>query len=271
MTSFHFGEGERQLFGVHHHAEAADARPPAVLLCNPFGEEAIRAHRVFRILAERLARAGSHVLRFDYFGTGDSLGDCGEVTFSGMADDIQSAHEELVDISGATRVVWVGLRLGAAAAIEAATSPTRGLSGLLLWDPVVNGEAFLLDTAHSHISHLASVFDQPPQTITRRVGAPSAAPTEAMGFVVSDQMNRELKSYDAMTLAQRPARSVAIVAGEDEVAAAEVASMFEALHAKTKLCANREEVTWNSDQAMNEFIIPAKNIEDIVALIGDWR
>jgi len=66
MTPFHFGDSSRKLFGVYHRAGTASAQAPAVLLCNPFGEEAIRAHRIYRILAERLARHGAHVLRFDW-------------------------------------------------------------------------------------------------------------------------------------------------------------------------------------------------------------
>jgi hypothetical protein len=58
--------------------EGLDAPGAAVLLCNPFGQEAIRCHRAFRLLSARLASSGIPSLRFDYFGTGDSPGNDGE-------------------------------------------------------------------------------------------------------------------------------------------------------------------------------------------------
>ena len=58
----------------------AEPRPEtAVLICNPFGQEAIRAQRSLRVVAERLSRQGVPSLRFDYFGTGDSPGEDGSV------------------------------------------------------------------------------------------------------------------------------------------------------------------------------------------------
>src|ERR1700755_3241688 len=54
---------------LHTPVEAGDV---ALLICNPFGYEALCAHRALRVLAERAALAGAHVLRFDYRGTGDS-------------------------------------------------------------------------------------------------------------------------------------------------------------------------------------------------------
>jgi hypothetical protein len=46
-----------------------------VVLCNAWGQEALCAHRSWRLLAMDLAAAGLPTLRFDYPGTGDSLDD----------------------------------------------------------------------------------------------------------------------------------------------------------------------------------------------------
>ena len=58
-TPFYFGQSERRLYGVFHHPEKPAMNAPAVLLLNPFGEEAIRAYRIFKQLANRLARDGA--------------------------------------------------------------------------------------------------------------------------------------------------------------------------------------------------------------------
>ena len=71
---FLFGPPERPRFGWHHPPVGA-SRACGVVVCNPIGDDAIRAHRALRHLAERLAAAGFAVLRFDFDGTGDSSGD----------------------------------------------------------------------------------------------------------------------------------------------------------------------------------------------------
>ena len=83
----YFGDG-LHLLGAFHLPQRLQPRRTAVLLCNPFGEEASRAHRTYRVLATQLERAGFPVLRFDYSGTGDSLGRADDVTL----DDVRRRH-----------------------------------------------------------------------------------------------------------------------------------------------------------------------------------
>src|SRR5215475_8484677 len=68
-----FGRPERPLFGWFH-AARADSAPIGVVICNPFGDEAIRTHRSMRHLAEAAAGLGIPTLRFDYDGAGNSAG-----------------------------------------------------------------------------------------------------------------------------------------------------------------------------------------------------
>ena len=74
MTPIQFGPADRRLFGLLQPAQG-NATRTGVVLCNPMGQEAVRVHRMYRVLADRLNRAGLHVLRFDWFGSGDSAGD----------------------------------------------------------------------------------------------------------------------------------------------------------------------------------------------------
>ena len=64
----------RRLAALYHPPTSAD-RGRGVLILNPLGQEAVRAHRLLRVLADRLARLGVHVLRFDFHGCGDSSSD----------------------------------------------------------------------------------------------------------------------------------------------------------------------------------------------------
>ena len=140
MTSFHFGSRQRRLFGYYEPAQANFSRVKAVLLCHPMGNEQVFAYRTMRQLAARLVRAGFHVLRFDYFGTGDSYGDTGEGDLASWCGDIETAIEELKEITGATRVNLAGLRLGANLSAQVAAHRPKEIAKLILWEPLVTDE-----------------------------------------------------------------------------------------------------------------------------------
>lgn len=139
-----FGPAGHRLYGTYHPAVGRGRGGLAAVICNPWGAEALRAHRSLRVLAETLARSRFHVMRFDYFGTGDSDGGLTDGSVERWIDDISLASAELRALCGASRVVLVGLRLGGALAALAAQRDSS-VGGLVLWDPVCSGSAWLED------------------------------------------------------------------------------------------------------------------------------
>jgi pimeloyl-ACP methyl ester carboxylesterase len=101
------------------------------------------SHRTYRHLAERLATAGFHALRFDYHGTGDSSGDDDEPDrVRAWLESIDAAVAELQAAAGVRAVALVGLRFGATlAAVVAARR--RDVQSLVLWAPCTSGRAYL--------------------------------------------------------------------------------------------------------------------------------
>jgi pimeloyl-ACP methyl ester carboxylesterase len=134
MDPFFFGPPHRRLFGI---ITAPDGGPSSngAVLCPPLGLEAVRAHRSLRLLSDQLARAGCTALRFDFFGTGDSLGASNESRPVEWLEDIRAAVQELRERSGAARISLVGLRLGG---YLATVAEVRAVSQLVLWDPVTD-------------------------------------------------------------------------------------------------------------------------------------
>ncbi len=110
MIPMYFGRSDSPLYGVYHSPVSAD-RQHGVILCYPFGQEYMRAHRAYRHLASRLAESGLHVLRFDYRGTGDSSGDMTTADAESWIQDIGEAVQELRDTSGVSGISVLGLRL----------------------------------------------------------------------------------------------------------------------------------------------------------------
>ena len=267
VTPFHFGASERTMFGVYHHPEQRAPRAPAVLLCNPFGEEAIRSFRIFRVLAERLARAGSPVLRFDYFGTGDSSGECSEFSVAGMREDILTAHDELLDLSAKQRCVWVGLGLGASAAYLAALEVRPTLAGLVMWDPTISGADYLDVLLQSHVKMRAQFLEQSVEKVKARDFANLSELCEALGFVLCPELKAEIRAIDLMASSVPTARKMSIMgAGREaqERLARRIGDAGRSIHLYKEEDAN----SWNSDEALNSYVVPVKTLDQIVASIG---
>jgi pimeloyl-ACP methyl ester carboxylesterase len=143
LEAFYFGSAGIYLFGAYHPAKNTQRRE-GIVLCNPFGQESMRAHRALRRLAINLSALGYAVLRFDYRGTGDSVGTLAGVTTDDWLDDIRVAMQELMDIAAVPKVSLLGLRVGALLAAQVAANNLK-VSRLVLWDPIVNGKAYIDD------------------------------------------------------------------------------------------------------------------------------
>ncbi|MDN3638480.1 alpha/beta fold hydrolase [Simiduia curdlanivorans] len=141
MEAFFFGSSTHSLYGVYHPPAVATFNNQAVLLCGPVAHEAIRLHKALRFIATQLANAGFHVLRFDYRGQGDSAGNMDGVTPACWQEDIVCAIQELRDISMATNISIIGVRMGGLLAATLKSTPVK-VSRLVLWDPWVAGEAY---------------------------------------------------------------------------------------------------------------------------------
>ena len=143
---FYFGKASQRLYGFHHFPQNSAMRDCAVTLCSPIGQEYIRSHRAIFQLAMHLSRAGFHVLRFDYFGCGDSEGDFEEGSFAQWTGDIHRAIAEIEERSGLTSTCLIGFRTGATLALRAAAD-RRLVKSVILWEPIWDGRLYLRELA----------------------------------------------------------------------------------------------------------------------------
>ncbi len=178
---FFFGPGG-ELFGIYHAVAATAGK--AVLLCAPLGQDYIRCHRLYRQLASALAAEGIPVLRFDYYGCGDSAGTSSEVDWNRCLGDIATAANELRARSGADRVVAFGARLGGSLALDAA--PAAGIADVLAWDPVIDGNAYVatLDALQDAMRRDTHRFIRPRPS--------SHASGQWLGFAVSPALRGKI-------------------------------------------------------------------------------
>ena len=268
MVPFHFGSPERLAFGLFHPAAADSREDRAVLLCNPFGQEAVRSHRLYRVLAERLARLGLAVLRFDYHATGDSLGADEDGDIEGWVGDTRLALRELAQRSGSQRIVCLGARLGAPIAARAA-SGVPGVARLVLWDPIVQGAEYLALLRVKHVESLESSYSlADPQWRLRLADDPEAFTDEAIGFSMSARLRQQIRKLGPHNLPVPPGIDVQVVAHPEDAA---VATWF-APHAKNqerRLRPLAQSFDWTAEESRNSPLVPAPALATIMSTIRD--
>lgn len=204
IEPFYFSQAATPLFGIYHAPAAGGSAHSAAVLCYPMGQEYIRSHRAFLRLSERLASRGLHVLRFDYYGCGDSAGDGEEGTLGQWRADVSTAIDEVRSGCAVERVYVIGLRLGASLAAIVA-SQRDDICGIVLWEPVISGPAYLESVVRAHQTWLAGSFAR----ITRSL--PSERTKEVLGFPVTDALASELRRLDLLAVKWNPAQRILMI------------------------------------------------------------
>lgn len=127
-----------RLFGIYSASSDANAET-VVVVCPPLFDEYRRTYRALSELSVAIAESGLHAFRFDYYGTAESQGLLRDATTEQWVSDIGKAIDEAKAVSGASRVVLLGVRFGATLAAQV---HDQSVSTLLLWDPVLSGERY---------------------------------------------------------------------------------------------------------------------------------
>jgi len=269
MIPFHFGPPERSLFGLYHPPEGPSHRDRAVLMCNPFGQEAVRSHRVFRVLAERLAREGMAVLRFDYHATGDSPGADEEGDLAGWVGDVRVALRELVARSGARRVVCVGARLGGALAVRAASGLAEA-TRLVLWDPIVGGEDYLAMLRVKHVEALESTFSLPdPAWREKLANDPTAFTEEAIGFGMSPALRQQVRQLGPHSLPLPPGITVHVLSHPDDAAVNTWVASLPARGVEGTHWPLEQSFDWTVGERRNSALVPPAALARLMSTISD--
>lgn len=128
-----------QVIGFYHPSSNPNSSR-LLVICPPFFDDYRRSYRALSELAIGCAHHGVHAFRFDFFGTGESMGLLEQATLGDWKRDILSAIDEGIELSGADEVYLLGIRFGATLAAQV---KHRKLRRYIFWDPVISGRNYL--------------------------------------------------------------------------------------------------------------------------------
>ncbi|MES2537886.1 MAG: hydrolase 2, exosortase A system-associated [Pseudomonadota bacterium] len=140
-----------QRFCLFHAPHAGTQSRGSIIYVHPFGEEMNRSRRMAALQARAFAAAGFGVLQIDLFGCGDSSGEFGDARWELWKEDLALAWKWLDERAAGPISLW-GLRLGALLALDFARDALHAVDRLILWQPVVSGNAFLTQFLRTRVA-----------------------------------------------------------------------------------------------------------------------
>lgn len=213
--AFYFDSGDHKLFGWLHRPMEIETTSMGVVICKPFGYEAICSHRSVRAFADAVMELGLPSLRFDYLGTGDSADiDPRADQIDVWAKDVVAAVIELQRRTGVEQVCLLGFRLGALLATLAAAQCTS-VGALLLVAPVISGRRYLRELRTTRM------FASLGTDGSGSAGQPSANQAtgvdsmEISGFSLSAASIAALSQIDLTTRGAPPVRHILLIEGSN--------------------------------------------------------
>lgn len=173
-----------RLYGRIHRPHRSVSVKGAVLLCNPVFSDANHLHWAYRQLANKLAHEGYVVLRFDYYGCGNSMGEDEEGSVALWQRNIEAAAAYLTNLSNVDSLSVVGFRFGA---VLASLCHGCKVDQFVLWEPIFRGvdQVRLLDSKYKVVVESLNTF-RPENTNIQSY--------ETAGFSFSAELREDFKS-----------------------------------------------------------------------------
>jgi len=146
-------------------------------------------------MSEFLSTRGYSVLRFDYYGQGDSDGEFSESSIGTMIDDTRAVLRYSVQKLSFGQVILFGFRLGGNIALAVEQIPE--LSSYIIFDPVTNFKKYAAQLLRLNILTQMRIYGKPLKTTNVLLDELiNGQCLNVEGYDISHLMYKQIESFD---------------------------------------------------------------------------
>ncbi len=260
MTPFYFGDVDKPLLGIHHQPRSEQYQDTSIVICNPIGFEYGRAHSFIRQLAIKLSEQGYHVLRFDYYATGDSSGDSEEISVQQCQEDIALACDEIKTTSATRKVTVIGFRFGAM--LAALVAQNYKFNHLIMWDAVFDGDVYLQDLIHMHRDMLHD-----PNRFDLDFVSSDENTNDLIGHYFLQPFREEIRRCKMLEIEKIKTRKIDILHYQNSYYKQDM-SLVSSFLSKANLHAIEASLEWANADKLESRILPDSSIQKIIECVA---
>jgi hypothetical protein len=176
-------------------------------------------------------------------------------------DDMTAAIGELRRLSGPARICLVGLRIGGTLASLVAAEQ-RGISYMVLWDPVIQGKAYIEELRSLHRTMLRTSHVKPTSL------ANDKNPSEVLGFPLTDGMRSDLEEIDLLTIREKPANRILLLESHSKYSQKALADHLQTLKVEVEYLRHSTPQFWMWLEDLSRVLVPHQVIQSIISWIS---
>jgi len=199
VTPLFISSEQGQLFAMYY-PSSVENTSKCIVHVPAFAEEMNKSRHMVAMQSSAFTERGYSVLVLDLFGTGDSQGGFSEATWISWLQSIEAAFVWL-DSQGVESISLWGVRSGVLLALDFLQQYTYPVEKLICWQPVLNGETFMMQFLRLRIASAMMDKDIPQEkTSDLRRQLQEGNCLEVAGYMLNPELVNPIMALKARKL-----------------------------------------------------------------------
>jgi len=210
VSPFFIPDDQGEIFAIYYPPASGGSAEQVLIHIPAFADEMNKSRRMVAIQAREFARKDYAVLVIDLFGTGDSQGDFSDANWTAWRQSLLAICQALLQ-QGFSISLWA-LRCGALLALDLAEKAEIPFQNMLLWQPVLNGETFMMQFLRLRVASAIMDRNAPREkTADLKKILQNGELLEVAGYSLNPDLVNPLMAMRANQFKKLPFKNIAIL------------------------------------------------------------